>query len=263
MHPCPWLLLAETQPANQGKLYLSPVAQLKLLFPSGLSGLQQPLQIVFPSALLHRRWPPKAFSIWRRSFLCCWCCLSNADLIFSEEGELPCAKNLWLLLFQSHLPTPPHLDTDDVSKGSQVLIPKDQLTGNTLNFPKQFSWQPHPSRYLMHILYFISLSVFQSVWLSHGLPTFSELAEAPVWSFSFLRCWTTLGESILGRDITLTTRELSITSCLLYTEPDTSRSAQDKILLGTTSHNPMVSAFQLNLFILPQGNLYRKVLLKL
>lgn len=157
MHPCPWLLLAETQPANQGKLYLSSMAQLKLLVPSGLSGLQQPLQIVLPSALLQHRRSPEPFSIWRQSFLCCWCCLLNADLISSEEWEISCAKNLWLLLFLFHLPTPLHPDTNDVSKGSQVPIPKDQLTDNTLNFPKGFSWQPHPSCYQMHILCFISL----------------------------------------------------------------------------------------------------------
>ena len=86
MHPCPWLLLAETQPANQGKLYLSSMAQLKLLVPSGLSGLQQPLQIVLPSALLQHRRSPEPFSIWRQSFLCCWCCLLNADLISSGNG---------------------------------------------------------------------------------------------------------------------------------------------------------------------------------
>ena len=129
MHPCPWLLLAETQPANQGKLNLSSMAQLKLLLSSGLSGLWEPLQIVLPSALLQHRWPPKPFSIWERSFLCCWRYLLNADLISSEEWEISCAKNLWLLLFLSHLPTPPHPYTPDVSTGSQVLIPKDQLTG--------------------------------------------------------------------------------------------------------------------------------------
>ena len=157
MHPCPWLLLAETQPANQRKLNLSSMAQLKLLLSSGLSGLREPLQIVLPSALLQHRWPPKPFSIWERSFLCCWRYLFNADLISSEGWEIPCAKNLWLLLFLSHLPTPPHPYTHDVSKGSQVLIPKDQLTAYTLNFPKPLSWQFHPSCYQMHILCFISL----------------------------------------------------------------------------------------------------------
>lgn len=51
-------------------------------------------------------------------------------------------------------------------------------------------------------------------------------------------CQGSAAGNILGISVTLTTRKLSTTSHLLYTELDIYRSAQDKILLVTTDHNP-------------------------
>ena len=52
------------------------------------------------------------------SILRCWRCLLNANLIPSEKLEIPCAQKPRLLLFLSQLPSLPHLDTDEASRGS-------------------------------------------------------------------------------------------------------------------------------------------------
>lgn len=54
-------------------------------------------------------------------------------------------------------------------------------------------------------------------------------------------CQGSAAGNILGSNVTLTTRKLSTASHLFYTELDTYRSEQDKILLVITDHNPVTS----------------------